>query len=369
MQAMLLARGQRELGHQVEIAINRRRGRGLHRTFDPWVAEGFRFHQFWMMEPDGLLCPPWEILRFRGFLSQQRPDVVHVHRDAALLFTSLANAGREFPAFISQRGTTMPFRRGVVARAHLSPKLHRVIAVAEAVKQTLVGEGLPKSKVDVVYGSFDVDRFDPARVDGAGVRRELGLAPNQALVVQVGELNHKKSPETFIKAAALILKQRPDVKFALVGNAKPGREARYHRLGRELCGKSLHFAGWRSDVPEFYAACDVAVNCSSAGEGLTGAIREALALAKPVVATAVDGNPEVVRHDQTGLLVPKLDPPAMAAGILRLLDEREHARALGRAGRELVLELMHPRVRLARVDEIYRTVLEENAARVRTASG
>lgn len=96
------------------------------------------------------------------------------------------------------------------------------------------------------------------------------------------------------------------------------------------------FTGFRPDVPDILAACDVAVQCSLT-ENYGGTI-ESLLMATPTVATRVGGMPETARDGETALLVPPADPEALAAAIMTLIDEPDRARALARAGRALMLE-------------------------------
>lgn len=360
IQALLLAREQLKAGHQVQIVANcRRRGNPMHPTFGRWAALGLQFRFYEMSDTQGAWCSPLEIIRFREYLARQRFDVVHVHRDKALLFALVATSGLAVPAFVSQRGTTHAFRHRVVALAHRSRRVHRIIAVAEAVKTALVGQRVPAAKIDVVYGSFDVDRFDPARVDRTRVRGELEVSDPTMLVVVIGELNPRKDPATFIKAFGLVLERRSDVLFVHAGDATEKRLPKYHAMGRQYCGDRLRFLGWRKDVPEILAAADIVVNASSADEGLTGAVREALAMARPVICTATDGNPEIVLHGRTGILVPPRDPAALAAAVESLLDAPELRARLGAAGRELVLSRMTSTMRAQRVEQIYRQLIAE----------
>ena len=351
IQALLLARGQHKLGHDVTVIANSRPERPLDPTFERWRDAGFELIPYRLSH--GL-----EYLRFRRFLGERRPDVLHAHRDDALRFAYFATLARTPPAFISQRGTTHPFRTRTIGRIHRSRRVHRIIAVAHAVKDALVSYGVAPERVDVVYGSFDLDRFDPAVADGGRVRRELALRADQRLVVQVGALHTKKAPWDFVHAAAKVLESRPDTVFALVGDGK--QRKRCQQLLAELqLGDRFRMLGFRSDIADIYAAADVAVNSSSGFEGLTGALREALAMERPVVATRVDGNPEAVKDRETGLLVPAGDPDATARAIVELLDDPRRGRALGQAGRKLILDNMHEEVRLERTEQVYRDVLRE----------
>lgn len=357
IQALLLAREQVAMGHRVEVAYNASARRPPHATFRPWIEAGLVLRPYKMMDARGIWCSPLELLRFRRHLAETQADVIHAHRDSAVLFAFFASRGQSH-AFVTQRGTTSRFNTATVAAVLRSPRVHRVIAVSGAVRDALAAQGVDDGRIEVVYGSFDATRFDPDRVDRVGTRERLGVAPAQKLVLMVGELNAKKSPETYIEACAGVLQSRPDAICMHAGAAKARVAARYAELARSRCGDRLRLLGWRNDVPDLLAAADVVVNSSSHGEGLTGALREALAMARPVVATAVDGNPEIVHHESTGLLVPRLDPPALAAAILRQLDDPDAARAMGVAGRELVLARMDPRKRAEHVERIYRGVLE-----------
>jgi glycosyltransferase involved in cell wall biosynthesis len=130
-------------------------------------------------------------------------------------------------------------------------------------------------------------------------------------------------------------------------------------------GAAVTIWGYRDDVPEILAASRVSVDASYVGLGITGSLRESLAMETPVVATAVMGNPELVRHGETGLLVPPRDPEALADAILRLLDNTEWARATGRAGRRLVVERFSTRAKVERLEGLYRRLARRPEPRSR----
>jgi L-malate glycosyltransferase len=365
IQALLIARGQARAGHEVTVICNGSPAAPIDPTFEPWTEDGVRIIPFdlGLAGYENLR----EMLRFRRFLRDRAPDVMHVHRDTALVFAWLATlgarpAGDKPFAFVSQRGTTHGFRSSLIERAHRSPRVHKVIGVARAVTDALATFGVDRRKLEVVYGSCDLEKFDREVADRDAVRAELGLRDDQPLIVQVGELHKKKAPDVFVKAAQRILAVMPHCVFALVG--KGARERKMRALiDRYGIGASVKLLGFRSDVPNVYAAADVAVNSSIRDEGLTGALREALAMACPTVATNTDGNPELVRDGETGILVERGNPDALALGIMRILRDPERGRAMGERGRRLVLELMDPALRLARTEEIYRSVLENRAVR------
>ncbi len=374
IQAFLLAQGQAAAGHDVHVIANSNPSKPLDSTFGPWMARspGVRVSAFQMGEKGHE--HPSELWRMRRMLAKERPDVLHVHRDTALIFSWLATTGmwsgrgaNAGPAFVSQRGTTHGFRSRLIAAAHKSPRVHRIVAVAEAVKNALASYGVDRKKIAVVYGSFDLSRFDPLVSDRSAVRTELGLTDVDEFVVQVGELHKKKAPDIFVKSAQRVLRQRPQAYFALVGRGSREKKLRalIDRLG---LGERVKLLGFRTDIANVYAAADVAVNSSIRDEGLTGALREALAMARPTVATDTDGNPEIIHDGKTGILVKKRDPDALAVGILRMLRDRDAARSMGENGRKLVLELMHASVRFARTEAVYREILAERGVTSNFAS-
>ena len=115
----------------------------------------------------------------------------------------------------------------------------------------------------------------------------------------------------------------------------------------------------RDDIPDILAASDVCVDASYAGLGITGALREALAVETPVIGTAIEGNPELIEDGRTGLLVPPRDPRALAAALRRLIDRPDEARAMARAGRDRVVAAFSQRAKIERTEALYRMLLDK----------
>ena len=150
-----------------------------------------------------------------------------------------------------------------------------------------------------------------------------------------------KGQDTFLAAARIVASRVAEARFVLVGSGFNDLGERYRQSLIESCRADgfidkVFFTGHRHDVPRVLASLDVVAQCSLT-EGLGGTI-EALLMERPTVATNVGGMPEAVRHEQTGLLVPPADAPALAAAIERLLGDPAEARRLAGAGRALMLE-------------------------------
>ncbi|MFJ3669991.1 glycosyltransferase [Streptomyces sp. NPDC090106] len=229
---------------------------------------------------------------------------------------------------------------------------HAFLAVAPRVAQQAVEERLaPPGTVRVVPSAVDLGHI-PERRDPAA-RRMLGVPRGTALIGTVGRVDTQKAPLDFVRAAAAIHAERPATAFVMIGDGPLTGDVR--RLAAEL-GVDITVTGHRPDAARLAAALDVFV-ITSLYEGLGRALTEALASARPVVATAVNGVPDLVEHGATGLLVPPADPDAAARAVLWLLDHPDQAAAMGRQGCRRVRGTFAPEDMCAAVDACYRELL------------
>lgn len=299
---------------------------------------------------------PVAMLRLRRIMATERPDILHTHKNRALFFAYFATLGMRRPVWVANRGTVYPLSLSRLAYFIHRRHVARMFAVAQAVKDALVEDGIPRERVDVVYGSFEPGRFSPQQVSGETMRTAWQAPPHSPLVGLVGSLNTpKKGHPVLLEAAAILKDKRPELRFVLIGEGDPAAlKATASSLG---VSDRVIFAGFTEDVPAALAALDIVVCASLRGEGLTGALREALAMARPVISSDVAGNRELVRHGQTGLLVPPGDPASLAEAIDRMLCDRKLAQECAARGRELVLELCTDEKRAARVERAYHELL------------
>ena len=302
------------------------------------------------------------LFRLRALLKRLQFDLVHAHREDAISRLLWATLGMPRPILIGNRGNTYRLTR--LERYELRhPRYRKIVAVAHEVKRVLVYDGIDANKIAVVYGAVDTEEFSP-KVDGSAVRRELFPSePDAPIVGMLANLDRKKSHDTFLRMAARVIERRPEVRFAAVGR---GHAEKFADLVAQLGlqGKVV-FPGYRADAAATLAAFDVSVNTASRGEGLTGAIRESLAMERPVVVTDVGGNREVVLHGETGLVVRPMDPNAFAEAVLRLLGNPAEAAAMGQRGRRLVVERMSLTARGDAIEALYSDALRFDPATLR----
>lgn len=225
------------------------------------------------------------------------------------------------------------------------------------------------------YPPVDVEIFSAEYGDRDAARAEFGFAPEDFVLVSVGNLNPQKGYEHLLRAAALARRTRPEIKVLVAGAPHPTHRAYeegLHRLAEELhldVGKDLVFAGALSDVRPALAAADVFVLASvPRSEGAPTAIEEAMMMKLPVVATDVGAVREVVDDGRTGFVVPPLDAQALAGAILRILGDHEARASFGTRGRARAIERFSAD-ECARVHlEAYEYVLR-NRRPARTANG
>jgi len=202
-------------------------------------------------------------------------------------------------------------------------------AVSADLKQHMVREGFPASRVSVVYNGVDPGER-PSSLQRRSARAVLGLPDDAFVIGTVGRLDPVKNLSVMMHAYAALKARYPHARAVIVGDGPERATLEAKALALDLAD-SVVFTGYRPDVRFLMAAFDVYVN-TSVYEGVSLTILEAMAMALPVVATPVGGNPEVVVDHETGLLVPGR-ARSIADAIARLVHDTRQRRRLGDAGR------------------------------------
>ena len=294
---------------------------------------------------------------FRAF----RPHIVHTHAAKAGTLGRIAARMAGVPVTVHTfhghvlRGyfspaVTAAFR--AVERA-LARRTTRIVALSPGQREDLLAMGIGRpERVGVVPLGLELDAFLDAQARRGVLRGHLRLPPEAKLVGIVARLVPIKDHRTFFAAAARVARADPATHFVVAGDGplRAGLEAAAGEAG--LDGRA-HFLGWWDDLPALYADLDV-VALTSRNEGTPVCLLEAMAAGVPVVATAVGGVPDVVRHGETGLLAPPGDPAALAAALASLLADPDRRSALGLAGRRAAYPAYDAKTLIARVEALYR---------------
>jgi glycosyltransferase involved in cell wall biosynthesis len=215
----------------------------------------------------------------------------------------------------------------------------RVIVVGDRLRESFPGKPGDPGKFVTVYNGLDMREWDAPETP-AQAPEILEIYPGWQAVGMTGCLTPRKGQLDLLRAANAVIRARPQTKFVIVGEARGDEaEAYAERLRAYVEAAMLEghviFTGWRSDVRSILRQLDLYV-LPSLNEGFPRGILEAMACSLPVVATRVGSNAELVMDGQTGLLVPAEDPDALAAAMLRMLQDPELASSMGRLGQQRV---------------------------------
>ena len=291
-------------------------------------------------------------VRFREIIGHHGIDVVHAHKGKARTLALMAGLFVEIPVLILNRGVSFPLGR-LQRLGFTTRRVTGIIAVCEAIKRSLVDSGVPSQKIEVIYSGTDTARFHSG-IDGAAVRRELGFTSQHFVCTQIGVRSWKGNDDA-IDAMVWLATRAPQTRLLIVGARNP--ESLYERVRRNRLDAMIRVIGYREDIPQILAASDCCVDASYAGLGLTGTLREALAVGTPVIGTNIEGNPELVSHGTTGLLVPPRRPEALARAILQTQQRPDVARAMAMEGQRRVRTSFSLAAKADRTEAFYRRLL------------
>lgn len=284
---------------------------------------------------------PLGVAALASLIRRERVDIVHTNTIHNLYGWSAARlTGRahvwHIREIVWQNAALRAIERALARRFST-----RVVITSDAVGRLFERDGALPANVVKIPNGVDVRRFRPGASDR--VRRDFGIAAGAPLIGAAARMDVWKGLDDFIEAAAIVARARPQARFVIAGGPIEGLEAYEQTLAslardRGLDGV-LHFAGWRygpDAMPAFYQSLDICVLPSREAEPFGLVVLEAMASARPVIATAHGGPLEIVRDGETGVLVEPRNPAAMASAIVALVDDPARASAMGRAGRERV---------------------------------
>ncbi len=305
-------------------------------------------------------------------LERWRADVLHCHLPVAGIVGRIAGrmAGGGGVPVVYTEHNKMERYHGLTRRANLLTWRwqQHAIAVSESVAESIRahvpagvggdGGGVPLTTVE---NGVDTEQFDPATgggADGVAVRQQFDIPANAPVVGTVSVFRVQKRLDHWLQAAARVVRSVPNAHFLLVGDG-PLRGDVERWIAAEDLTERVHLAGLQTEVRPYLAAMDVYL-MSSQFEGLPIALLEAMAMARPVVATAVGGIPEVISDGQNGLLVPAGDAQQMAEASLRLLNDASLRKSMGNAARSTICERFSIARMQRQLEAIYRQVVAKH---------
>ena len=279
-----------------------------------------------------------QFVRFYRFLKDLKPDLIHTWDYMTSVYVVPAAYALKLRLVNGMIRDAPPFGRGFDARlfwGRLSfPFAEAVVANSRA---GLAAYGAPRDKSHCIHNGFDFARFGAQSAPARQVQgRETG---SPYLIGMVASCTENKDYGTFFKAAELVCRKRQDVSFIAVGEGTDGSVCK--GLIPSHIRDRVRLMGKRKDVEAIVGQFDIGVLATTCrhGEGISNAIMEYMAAGKPVVATDAGGTTELVVDSATGFLAPQGDCRTMAHHMLMLLQNRRMAEAMGRAGKERILNV------------------------------
>ena len=289
-------------------------------------------------------------LEIARFVRRNNIEIIHAH------------LARDYPlAAIASKSAKTPF---VLTRHVLFPlnRLHKftlkgvrgVIAPSKAIKDSLGKQGIfPPEKIELIYYGINIGHFLP-----------VNKTPHENFIVgTIGHLAPIKGHDVFIRAAELVLKKQPDVRFVIVGEDK-SRDGRNRREIEDLIAElnlsdRIELAGWTNDVRFLMRKFDLFVSAARR-EAFGLVMPEAMLCEIPVIATRSEGAVEIIEDETSGILIPNENYETLAQKILDLYADRNRREFLSKNGRKRVEENFSLEKMVARTEEFYRRILEKS---------
>ena len=289
-----------------------------------------------------------QIREFIRVLKTERPDIVHSHLFNATMFAVpiVKWFGSAKIRVIDTAHIREAWRKGIKRAFFIDRFIYRrvdhIIAVSHAIKKYMIEEKrLPENKITVVHNGVHLEKFHPSspRPDG---RLVFGV---------IGRLEPQKGHRYFLEAVQQLGSKAAEANFQVIGEGSLRNEL--EEKAKELGIESrVKFLGFRSDIVKAFDELDVLV-LPSLFEGLPLVALEASAMGKAVIVTNVDGSPEVVAHNETGIVVPSQDSSALREAMERLITHREQIEAFGRKARERVAREFDVNKQVRETENIY----------------
>ena len=295
-----------------------------------------------------------EVRRLAGFIKVEQFDLVHAWDADAAIFGALAARWTGVPLITSRRDLGEIYAPRKLRLMEWADRQARVVVVnAEAIGTRIRANGIAPEKICRIPNILDVAESDRLAVKPFSQAERLG--PGR-WIGHIARLDPEKDVATLLRAAARVIVEVPEARFALAGDGV--ERARLEALAAELkLGDHVVFLGDITEVPSFLRRMEMAVLCPKSNEGLSNSILEYQAASLPVVATDCGGNRDLVREGETGHVVAVGDHHALADRLIALLRQPDQARAMGQAARRSVEQQHRPDVVCRQFADLYHRAL------------
>jgi glycosyltransferase involved in cell wall biosynthesis len=312
------------------------------------------------------------LLKTMKLIRKKQIDIIHTHTVRSNLIGRLAS-------YITARKCVTHVHSPILRdfadlrRGRINELIDRItrpiatqhIAVSHSLRREMIQCGLESNKIVTVHNAVDFETLNQQVDHGHeknGIRKEYNIQENAFLLVVVALLRPRKGIEVLIKAMNLVLEYFPDVRLLIVGNddisEDPDYGDRLRRLASELdIEANVFFTGFRNDIPEILSQCNLMVLPALFGEGLPIVILEAMAMGVPVVASKVEGIPEVIVDGENGFLVSPGDSKQLANKIMVIIKDPILLKDFKKKAQRKIYMEMNAHNHAKQIEQIYRKIL------------
>ncbi|MCK5013108.1 MAG: glycosyltransferase [Candidatus Omnitrophica bacterium] len=282
-------------------------------------------------------------LKFARFLKDEKIDVLMTYHFGSDIWGSVFGKYARVPVIVSNRRDAGFWKNWahVFSYKILDKLVSKIVVVSNDVREAVLkSERVGSEKIVVIHNGINLKRFN-SQSSPSAMRDELGISRSSKVIACVGNLRSIKGHKYLIEAIKRIVGKFPEVCLLMIGGMgmkerqlKEMLKDQANKLGLE---NNIQFLGLRRDVPEILKSVDICV-LPSLSEGLSNTLLEYMSAGKPIVATHVGGNPEVISDGITGLLVNPSDPEDLADKLLYFLKNPRECERFGSKARENVIE-------------------------------
>jgi glycosyltransferase involved in cell wall biosynthesis len=349
-QVLLTVNGLRAIGHRAALVAHP--GGELRRR----AAEGLELIPI-APRTEMDLSAAWKLSRL---IKRLAPDIIHAHDPHGIAMAALALSlgagaaaagGATTPVLVASRRVDFHLKGNSFSRWKYR-QVDCFIAASEAIRRMLVADGIAEDRTVTVHEGIDVEHVLAA--PAVNVHEAFFLPHGAPVVGNVAALVPHKGQRYLIEAAHRVVQQVPDARFVILGEGDL-REPLEKLVHEHLLQKHVLLPGFRTDVLGCIKGFDLFA-MSSVTEGLGTSLLDAMACARPIVATTAGGIPEIVEDEVNGLLVPPRDQTALANAIVRALNDAELRRRMGAAGLARVNERFTVEQMVAETASVYASV-------------